>query len=156
MEGRPVSECRCPSLYPTITYILWAIPLRKGGSQGEPGPCHTPRLDHQCGVGGLCVVPLLATLMARGSVCLLRSTWSHGVRSCPLFRSVCEGEALRLAPAAATRIRQTTGTVGLRGANIAPVVCVDSTGCGFAGGSLGETLADGVDLHWPVGRLFYR
>jgi putative membrane protein len=55
------------SLYPTITYILWAIPLRKGElptvSEGLAS-----RLAWILNIElvGFALVPLLATLMARG------------------------------------------------------------------------------------------
>ncbi|MCP9817076.1 DUF2214 family protein [Synechococcus sp. GreenBA-s] len=55
------------SLYPTITYILWAIPLRKGEL-----PQVSEALANRLGwilnieLVGFAAVPLLATLMARG------------------------------------------------------------------------------------------
>lgn len=55
------------SLYPTITYILWAIPLRKGEL-----PQVSEALARRLGwilnieLAGFALVPLLATLMARG------------------------------------------------------------------------------------------
>ena len=55
------------SLYPTITYILWALPLRKG---------ELPKVSEQLAnrlawilnieLVGFAAIPLLATLMARG------------------------------------------------------------------------------------------
>ena len=55
------------SLYPTVTYILWALPLRKGElpkvSQGLAN-----RLGWILNIElvGFATIPLLATLMARG------------------------------------------------------------------------------------------
>ena len=55
------------SLYPTITYILWVIPLRKGEL-----PKLSQRLASRLGwiinieIVGFASIPLLATLMARG------------------------------------------------------------------------------------------
>ena len=55
------------SLYPTVTYILWAIPLRKGElpqvSEGLAG-----RLSWIINIelAGFASIPLMATLMARG------------------------------------------------------------------------------------------
>ena len=55
------------SLYPTITYILWAIPLRKGElpkvSEALAGRL---RLILTVELAGFAVIPLMATLMARG------------------------------------------------------------------------------------------
>ena len=55
------------SLYPTITYILWAIPLRKGElpkvSESLAGRL---RLVLTVELAGFAVIPLMATLMARG------------------------------------------------------------------------------------------
>jgi putative membrane protein len=55
------------SLYPTITYILWAIPLRKGElpkvSEALAGRL---RLVLTVELAGFAVIPLMATLMARG------------------------------------------------------------------------------------------
>jgi putative membrane protein len=55
------------SLYPTVTYILWAIPLRKGEL-----PQVSEALANRLGwflnieLAGFAAIPLLATLMARG------------------------------------------------------------------------------------------
>ncbi|QEY32057.1 DUF2214 family protein [Synechococcus sp. RSCCF101] len=55
------------SLYPTITYILWAIPLRKGEL-----PQVSDALARRLGwiinieIAGFALIPFLATLMARG------------------------------------------------------------------------------------------
>jgi putative membrane protein len=55
------------SLYPTVTYILWAIPLRKGKL-----PQVSEALANRLGwvlnieLAGFAAIPLLATLMARG------------------------------------------------------------------------------------------
>ena len=55
------------SLYPTITYILWAIPLRKGEL-----PKVSEALANRLGwilnieLVGFAAIPFLATLMARG------------------------------------------------------------------------------------------
>ena len=55
------------SLYPTLTYILWAIPLRKGEL-----PQVTEALANRLGwiinieLAGFASIPLMATLMARG------------------------------------------------------------------------------------------
>ena len=55
------------SLYPTITYILWAIPLRKG-ELPKVSEALATRLGWIINVElvGFSLVPLLATLMARG------------------------------------------------------------------------------------------
>ena len=55
------------SLYPTITYILWAIPLRKG-ELPKVSQALATRLGWIINVElvGFAFVPLLATLMARG------------------------------------------------------------------------------------------
>ena len=55
------------SLYPTITYILWAIPLRKG-ELPKVSQALATRLGWIINVElvGFALVPLLATLMARG------------------------------------------------------------------------------------------
>ena len=55
------------SLYPTITYILWAIPLRKG-ELPQVSQALATRLGWIINVElvGFAIVPLLATLMARG------------------------------------------------------------------------------------------
>jgi Predicted membrane protein len=55
------------SLYPTITYILWAIPLRKGELL-KVSEAWATRLGWIINVElvGVAFVPLLATLMARG------------------------------------------------------------------------------------------
>ena len=55
------------SLYPTITYILWVIPLRKGEL-----PQVSEALANRLGwilnieLVGFAAIPLMATLMARG------------------------------------------------------------------------------------------
>ena len=55
------------SLYPTVTYILWAIPLRKGEL-----PQVTEALANRLSwiinieLAGFASIPLMATLMARG------------------------------------------------------------------------------------------
>jgi putative membrane protein len=55
------------SLYPTITYILWAIPLRKG-ELPQVSEALAARLGWILNIElvGFALVPLLATLMARG------------------------------------------------------------------------------------------
>lgn len=55
------------SLYPTITYILWAIPLRKG-ELPQVSEALAKRLGWILNIElvGFAAVPLLATLMARG------------------------------------------------------------------------------------------
>ena len=55
------------SLYPTVTYVLWAIPLRKG-ELPEVGQKLATRLGWIINVElvGFALVPMLATLMARG------------------------------------------------------------------------------------------
>ncbi len=55
------------SLYPTITYILWAIPLRKG-ELPQVSEALAGRLAWILNIElvGFALVPLLATLMARG------------------------------------------------------------------------------------------
>jgi putative membrane protein len=55
------------SLYPTITYILWAIPLRKGELPQVTESLAT-RLKWILNVEilGFALIPLLAALMARG------------------------------------------------------------------------------------------
>lgn len=55
------------SLYPTITYILWAIPLRKG-ELPQVGEALATRLAWILNVElvGFAFIPLLAVLMARG------------------------------------------------------------------------------------------
>ena len=55
------------SLYPTITYILWAIPLRKGELPAV-SEALASRLAWILNIElvGFALVPLLATLMARG------------------------------------------------------------------------------------------
>jgi putative membrane protein len=55
------------SLYPTITYILWAIPLRKG-ELPQVSEALATRLGWILNIElvGFALVPLLATLMARG------------------------------------------------------------------------------------------
>ena len=55
------------SLYPTITYILWAIPLRKGTlPQVTEKLVSRLRLIINIELVGFASIPLLATLMARG------------------------------------------------------------------------------------------
>jgi len=55
------------SLYPTITYILWAIPLRNG-ELPQVSQALATRLGWIINVElvGFAIVPFLATLMARG------------------------------------------------------------------------------------------
>ena len=55
------------SLYPTITYILWAIPLRKGElpQVGQP-LANRLRWILNIELVGFGLIPLLASLMARG------------------------------------------------------------------------------------------
>ena len=55
------------SLYPTFTYILWALPLRKG-ELPKVGEALAARLGWIINVElvGFALVPMLATLMARG------------------------------------------------------------------------------------------
>ncbi|CAK6693337.1 MULTISPECIES: DUF2214 family protein [unclassified Synechococcus] len=55
------------SLYPTITYILWAIPLRKGEAP-QVSEALAKRLGWILNIelAGFAAIPLLATLMARG------------------------------------------------------------------------------------------
>jgi putative membrane protein len=55
------------SLYPTVTYILWAIPLRKG-ELPEVSEALASRLRWVLNIelAGFATIPLLATLMARG------------------------------------------------------------------------------------------
>lgn len=55
------------SLYPTITYILWAIPLRKG-ELPQVSEALATRLGWIINVElvGFASIPLMATLMARG------------------------------------------------------------------------------------------
>jgi putative membrane protein len=55
------------SLYPTITYILWAIPLRKG-ELPQVSEALAARLGWILNIelAGFALIPLLATLMARG------------------------------------------------------------------------------------------
>jgi putative membrane protein len=55
------------SLYPTITYILWAIPLRKGElPKVSEALANRLRWILNIELVGFAAVPLLATLMARG------------------------------------------------------------------------------------------
>jgi len=55
------------SLYPTITYILWAIPLRKGElPQVSEVLCQRLSWILNVELVGFALIPLLATLMARG------------------------------------------------------------------------------------------
>ena len=55
------------SLYPTVTYILWAIPLRKG-ELPQVSEALASRLASIINIElvGFASIPLLATLMARG------------------------------------------------------------------------------------------
>jgi len=55
------------SLYPTITYLLWVIPLRKG-ELPQVSEALATRLGWILNIElvGFALVPLLATLMARG------------------------------------------------------------------------------------------
>jgi putative membrane protein len=55
------------SLYPTITYILWAIPLRKG-ELPQVSEALATRLKWILNIEilGFALIPLLAALMARG------------------------------------------------------------------------------------------
>ena len=55
------------SLYPTITYILWAIPLRKG-ELPQVSEALAGRLAWilNLELAGFAVIPLMAALMARG------------------------------------------------------------------------------------------
>jgi putative membrane protein len=55
------------SLYPTITYILWAIPLRKGElPQVSEALANRLRWILNIELVGFASIPFLATLMARG------------------------------------------------------------------------------------------
>jgi putative membrane protein len=55
------------SLYPTVTYILWAIPLRKGElPQVSEALAGRLRWVLNIELAGFATIPLLATLMARG------------------------------------------------------------------------------------------
>ena len=55
------------SLYPTVTYILWAIPLRKGElPQVSEALAQRLRWILNVEIAGFALIPLLATLMARG------------------------------------------------------------------------------------------
>jgi putative membrane protein len=55
------------SLYPTITYILWALPLRKGElPQVSEALAQRLRWILNIELVGFAAIPLLATLMARG------------------------------------------------------------------------------------------
>jgi putative membrane protein len=55
------------SLYPTITYILWAIPLRKGElPQVSEALASRLRWILNIELVGFATIPFLATLMARG------------------------------------------------------------------------------------------
>ncbi|MCP4974176.1 MAG: DUF2214 family protein [Prochlorococcus sp.] len=55
------------SLYPTITYVLWMIPLRKG-ELPQVSQALVSRLGWMINIElvGFASIPLLATLMARG------------------------------------------------------------------------------------------
>jgi putative membrane protein len=55
------------SLYPTITYILWAIPLRKGElPKVSEALANRLALILNIELAGFALIPLVATLMARG------------------------------------------------------------------------------------------
>ncbi len=55
------------SLYPTVTYILWAIPLSKGNLPNVNSDLVSRlRLIINIELLGFLLIPLLATLMARG------------------------------------------------------------------------------------------
>ena len=55
------------SLYPTITYVLWAIPLRKGTlPQVNNNLVSRLRLIINIELLGFASIPFIATLMARG------------------------------------------------------------------------------------------
>ena len=55
------------SLYPTITYILWAIPLSKGNLPNvTQNLVSRLRLIINIELIGFALIPFLATLMARG------------------------------------------------------------------------------------------
>ncbi|MCX5968404.1 MAG: DUF2214 family protein [Cyanobacteria bacterium] len=55
------------SLYPTVTYILWAIPLRKGElPQVSEALANRLRWILNIELVGFAAIPFLATLMARG------------------------------------------------------------------------------------------
>ena len=55
------------SLYPTITYILWAIPLRKGElPKVSEGLASRLRIILTIELVGFAFIPLMASLMARG------------------------------------------------------------------------------------------
>ena len=55
------------SLYPTVTYILWAIPLRKGElPQVTEALASRLRFIINIELVGFASIPFLATLMARG------------------------------------------------------------------------------------------
>lgn len=55
------------SLYPTITYILWALPLRRG-ELPQVSEALANRLAWILNIelAGFAAIPLMATLMARG------------------------------------------------------------------------------------------
>tara|TARA_Y100001968_G_C19353920_1_gene716186 strand:- start:838 stop:1353 length:516 start_codon:yes stop_codon:yes gene_type:complete len=55
------------SLYPTITYLLWAIPLTKGNlPEVKDDLVYRLRLIINIELAGFASIPLLATFMARG------------------------------------------------------------------------------------------
>jgi putative membrane protein len=55
------------SLYPTVTYILWALPLRRGESPAvSEALAGRLRWILNIELAGFATIPLLATLMARG------------------------------------------------------------------------------------------
>ncbi len=55
------------SLYPTITYILWAIPLSKGElPEVTSNLVNRLRLILNIELAGFLIIPVFATLMARG------------------------------------------------------------------------------------------
>jgi putative membrane protein len=55
------------SLYPTVTYILWAIPLRKG-ELPQVSEALAQRLGWILNIElvGFALIPMMAVLMARG------------------------------------------------------------------------------------------
>ena len=55
------------SLYPTVTYILWALPLRRGElPQVSEALAQRLRWILNIELAGFAAIPLMATLMARG------------------------------------------------------------------------------------------
>ena len=67
------------SLYPTVTYVLWAIPISKG-KLPEVSENLVLRLRTIINIelGGFASIPFLATLMARG-VGLSWYMWFHNI-----------------------------------------------------------------------------